>query len=361
MSTSLKELYNTAYLSLLSSYLREVQENFPSQKFQDLVFDKAWKNRELKQRMRHISNSLHLCLSGTYPQNISILEKVFFKMNHAYYLENMIFQDYVEVYGLQDFSTSMKALASFTQGSSSEFAVRQFILKYETETMKQMQVWTQSDNEHIRRLASEGCRPRLPWAIALENFKTDPSEVISLLELLKDDEALYVKKSVANSLNDISKDHPKQVKALAKNWLGENEKRHWLVKHACRTLLKQGDKEVLSLFGFRPLEKLNFIGFNCSKRVKKGEALFFEFSLHSTEGDLGKLRIEYALEFVRLRGRSSKKVFKISEGEFTDKTKAVKKSYSFKPISTRKYYEGEHKLFIIVNGEVLHEEVFELI
>ena len=360
MSTSLKELYNSAYISLLSLHLCKVQESFNSQKFISCVFDKDWKDKELKQRMRHISYCLHHNLNFSYPQNIAILEKVFFRMNDSHALENMIFQDYVEVYGLDDFSTSMKALASFTQGSSSEFAIRRFIMKYEKETMVQMQKWTQSDNEHIRRLASEGCRPRLPWAIALEGFKKDPTAVIIVLELLKDDTARYVEKSVANALNDISKEHPEVVKTLAKRWLKEKKSRHWLVKHGCRTLLKQGDKEMLALFGFKPLKMLMLNEFSCSKEVKKGEVLLFEFSLQSLEGVLGKLRIEYALEFVRLKGKSSKKVFKISEGEFRQEKKVIKKSYSFKTISTRKYYAGAHKLFIIINGEVLHEAGFEL-
>ena len=358
---SLKDLYSPSYISLLASCLQEVQKNFPTQEFTEAIFNKEWKRKELKQRMRHISCTLGLFLNGTYPQNISVLEEVFFKMNSAYALENMIFQDYVEVYGLDDFTISMKALASFTQGSSSEFAIRQFILRYEKKTMEQMRMWALSSNEHIRRLASEGCRPRLPWAIALQGYKADPSEVLSVLELLKDDEALYVRKSVANALNDISKDHPELVRTLAKNWFRANKNRHWLVKHGCRTLLKQGDKEVLSLFGFKPVNKLELNAFNCSKQVNKGETFFFEFTLNSLEGHLGKLRIEYALEFVRLREKSSKKVFKISEGDFLEKKKVLKKSYSFKAISTRKYYLGEHKLFIIVNGEVLHEVGFELI
>jgi len=129
-------------------------------------------------------------------------------MNHNYGLENMIFQDFVEVYGLDSFDVSMMAFEVFTVNSSSEFAIRKFILKYEEKTMIQMLLWAKSENEHVRRLASEGSRSRLPWAVALPVFKEDPTSVVEILELLKDDVSAYVRKSVANNLNDISKDNP---------------------------------------------------------------------------------------------------------------------------------------------------------
>ena len=116
----------------------------------------------------------------------------------------MIFQDFVEVYGLDDFENSMRALEVFTINSSSEFAIRQFIVKYPQNTMKQMKIWALSENEHIRRLATEGCRSRLPWAIALREFKENPKKVIEVLEILKDDVSEYVRKSVSNNINDIS-------------------------------------------------------------------------------------------------------------------------------------------------------------
>lgn len=152
----------------------------------------------------------------------------------------MFFQDFVEVFGLEDFENSIKALEVFTLESSSEFAVRAFILKYEYQTMQQMKLWTQSSNEHIRRLACEGCRPRLPWAVALPKFKQDPSSVLEIIELLKNDESLYVRKSVANNLNDISKDNPELLLKFVKENLGFSKELDWICKHASRTLLKKG-------------------------------------------------------------------------------------------------------------------------
>ena len=234
-------------------------------------------------------------------------------MNHAYGLENMVFQDFVEVYGRDSFEISMMALEHFTIGSSSEFAIRQFILRYEDRTMKQILLWAESENEHIRQLASEGCRPRLPWAIALPVFKSDPTPVLEILECLKDDSSPYVRKSVANNLNDISKDNPLLVKKLTKEWIGVDTKRDALLKHGCRTLLKASDSEVLSLFSFTKPEHISLKNFTHTQNVKMGEALEFSFELCSSD-NLGKLRIEFAIGFLRKNGKHNQKVFKISEG-----------------------------------------------
>ena len=271
----------------------------------------------------------------------------------------MIFQDFVEFHGLNDFKTSMSALEVFTEGSSSEFAVRQFILKYPQETMIQMKKWAMSDSLHVRRLSSEGSRARLPWAIALNEFKSNPREVIEILELLKDDESAYVRKSVANSLNDISKDNPILVKNIAKQWLHVDKNRDALVKHGCRTLLKAGDKELLELFGFSKPSSLHVEKFECSNEVKIGEYLEFSFLISSSE-PLGKLRLEYKLHFLRANGTYGEKVFKISEFSSTCRDKSINKKHSFKTISTRKYYDGVQKIQIIINGVVFNNAEFIL-
>jgi 3-methyladenine DNA glycosylase AlkC len=272
----------------------------------------------------------------------------------------MIFQDFVEVYGLEDFKISMDALESFTINSSSEFAIRQFLLKYPDETIKQMKLWTKSKNEHIRRLASEGCRPRLPWAIALPTYKQNPKEILSILEILKDDESLYVRKSVANNLNDISKDNPQILKDITKSWIGINRNRDWILKHGCRTLLKNGDTKILEIFGFKEHNNISIDNFILNPKVKMSENLNFSFILKSKE-NLGKLRIEYSIEFLRQNNKYSKKSFKISEGIYNQKYKSFSKAYSFKPITTRKYYKGIHKLNIIINCTILENREFILL
>ncbi len=358
MAELLKYLYSEEYISTLLNSLEYPSLNHKD--FKIAIFDDAWKERELKDRMRHISITLGLFLPKKYADAIEILKKSFLQLNHAYRLENMIFQDFVEVYGLDDFQTSMDAMEFFTIDSSSEFAIRKFILKYPDATMKQMLLWAESDNFHVRRLASEGCRPRLPWAVALPLFKKDPTKVLEILELLKNDESEYVRKSVANNLNDISKDNPIIVKEVASSWIGANTNRDALMKHACRTMLKSSDKDILNLFGFYSVDAITLSDFKLNKEVLMGEELEFSFNLNSKK-ELGKLRIEYIIEFIRKNRKHNAKVFKISEGVFQKEEKKILKKHSFKPISTRVYYKGLHKLSIIINGEKFIKKEFFLV
>ena len=215
-------------------------------------------------------------------------------------------------------------------------------------------------NEHRRRLASEGCRPRLPWAIGLPKYKNDPSAILPILETLKEDESEYVRRSVANNLNDISKDNPKVVIEIAKKWKGldlgpETDK---LIKHGCRTLLKQGDPKTIKLFGFRVPKDIQVKKFKVTKEIKMGEEIEFAFTLNTDKKKLGLLRIEYIIEFVRQNNKTGKKVFKISEGHYAETERNITKKHSFKPISTRKYYAGKHSVSVVVNGRELVKRIF---
>jgi 3-methyladenine DNA glycosylase AlkC len=201
----------------------------------------------LKQRIRHVSASLRLTLPTSYSEALSVLIQIAPQCRGVEYL---FFPDFVEVYGLDNWTDSIPALERFTLFSSSELSVRPFIVQDPVRMMDQMLQWAIHPDHHIRRLASEGCRPRLPWAVALDIFKVDPSPIMPILEQLKRDSSIYVQKSVANNLNDISKDHPEQIKQLARVWYGENLQTDWIVKHGCRGLLRKGDPDVLSLFGF---------------------------------------------------------------------------------------------------------------
>jgi 3-methyladenine DNA glycosylase AlkC len=274
--------------------------------------------------------------------------------------EHMFFQDYVECYGLHDFETSMPALEHFTKFSSSEFAVRIFILQQDKRMMKQMLNWAKSDNHHVRRLASEGCRPRLPWAVSLPAFKKNPQPILPILKILMNDKSEYVRRSVANNLNDISKDNPDIVLDWAQQWLGDNENTDRTIKHACRTLLKQGDPEAMTLFGFTTPKHIKLIHFKVQPKVILGDNLEFSFLLKSHKAQLGQCRIEFAIDFVKANGSLSRKVFKITEGKYVEKEKQVTKYFSFKKISTRKYYAGKHQLTIIINGVDQISKSFDL-
>ena len=359
MAALLKDVFNKKTIILLASEIKKQYRSFENEAFIGIVFDQNWKERELKQRIRHISECLTTFLPEQYEKALEILKPVSLEISlQCNDLVHLVFPDFVELCGLTDYKNSVSAMAFFTSGSSSEFPVRHFIIKYEKKMMAQMYKWACSDDEHLRRLASEGCRPRLPWAIGLPKFKNDPTPILPILEKLKNDKSEYVRRSVANNLNDISKDNPKIVIKLAKAWLGQCTETDKLVKHGCRTLLKQGEADVLKLFGFRTPGDIKLKKLKLTKEIEMGDEIEFEFFLQTTKKKLGKLRIEYIVEFARQNNKTGKKVFKISEGEYAESERYLTKKHSFKPISTRKYYSGKHSVSIVVNGIVLSTKSF---
>jgi 3-methyladenine DNA glycosylase AlkC len=237
MAELLKYAYDRAYMQSLAKALISAGAKLSVSSFCDAVFGEDWDELELKERMRKIRSTIFEQVNLPYKEATEIL-MIAGKDFGGF--EGMLFPDYVQVYGLNSWVQSMKTLEVLTKFSSSEFAIRPFIEKDRQRAMKQMLKWSQHKNEHVRRLSSEGCRPRLPWAPALVELKKDPSDIIAILENLITDESLYVRKSVANNLNDISKDHPALAIKLAKKWIkNKNPETLWIVKHGLRTLLKK--------------------------------------------------------------------------------------------------------------------------
>lgn len=363
MPEPLKNMYNEAYLLNLSTAIEVVQPQFDSKGFTHRVFDETWSARELKDRMRHITDCLHHFLLDDYETALNILrQSAEDKLLKGYTFENMIFPDFVEVYGLGNWSASLPALEQFTQLSSAEFAVRPFILQDTERMMAQMAEWSQHDNYHVRRLASEGCRPRLPWAMALPVFKKDPTLILPILDTLKHDESDYVRRSVANNLNDISKDNPNTVLETLTNWQENNtDTIQWITSHALRTLIKAGDRQALALLGYSgaDVDIQNFV--ITPSRVAMGADLTFSFDLTSKSANSQALMIDYAVHFVRANGTQSPKVFKLRKLDLASKASiSISKKHSFKAISTRRYYSGTHKIEIQVNGSIIAQAEFEL-
>ena len=362
MPEPLKNSYNRHYIERLANSIKEYCPEFDCELFISRVLDPEWEEKELKARMRHISSTMHECLLLPFDQAMEVLLKAGQEFGG---FEGMFFPDYVEQFGVNDWDLSVIALDTLTQYSSSEFAVRPMVIREPSRMMEVMLGWTSHKNEHVRRLASEGCRPRLPWAMALPEFKRDPQLILPVLDKLKQDESLYVRRSVANNLNDIAKDNPRVVLDWCKGNIGRHPDTDWIVKHGCRTLLKQANSEAMALFGYADSESVlveNLIIEN--KKLVIGDDLRFSFTVLTGRDALAKLRIEYIVDYVKANGRLAPKVFKSSESDYGQREISFERKHAFRQMSTRKHYPGTHHLSIRVNGDVkaavsfyLHQEV----
>jgi len=352
MADQLKNMYNKEYLEKLAANISAVYSPFPGEKFVSSIMDETWDKLELKGRMRQITQNLGKFLPQNYPAAIAVINEAI--KPYTNWLDGfcLYFQDFVELYGQDEdnWDISIKAIETYTRYASGEFAVRPFIINHEERMMAQMRAWSTSDSPHVRRLASEGCRPALPWAQALPKFKKDPTPILPILQQLKNDSDLYVRKSVANNLNDISKTHPQLVVEIARDWYGKNPNTDWIVKHACRTLLKKGNRDALLLFGFGDEKSIEISNFAIGETtVKIGEELAFSFEISTAEPT--KVRLEYAIDFMKANGKQSKKMFQISESEFSaGEKRAYVKKQSFADLSTRKHYPGAHAITLFANG-----------
>lgn len=360
MPPAIKDQYNKAFFDVLTQDLDRILHHFDKASFLSQIYDKTWEQKALKQRMRHIAMVLARHLPADYTEAIKLIIKLVQlskKHQDGLALAYMFLPEFVALYGLDDIKTSTKAIEEITQFTSCEFAVRPFIIQYPQQMMQQMLAWSEHRSPHVRRLSSEACRPRLPWATTLAPLKKDPALILPILEKLKQDESKYVRTSLANNLNDISKDHPDITIAIAKRWKGLSPNTDWIIKHACRTLLKQGNTEVMQLFGFGHADKILVEDMAIlSPQIHIGEDLIFRFKLTNTDSKSIKLRLEYAIYYQKANGSLSKKVYKISEKAYPKhSTTAINRKQSFKPISTRKFHAGLHQLAIIINGTAYHK------
>ncbi len=244
----LKLWFDKELAELLTGKLIDLDSNFDRQSFISKV-DQKTEALELKGRVEIVADELYNHLGKNYQSGISILMQILGPENE---LETGMFKKYywimpiakfVEKYGLEEFEISMHAIEEITKRNTGEYAIRPFIEQYPTKTLNQMKKWSLNSNKHIRRLSSEGVRPRLPWATKLDAFIKNPRPILPILNNLKDDPSKYVQKSVANCLNDILKDNYDLGKTIIEDWKqGDlSKERKWIIKHALRNLLKRND------------------------------------------------------------------------------------------------------------------------
>jgi len=327
-----------------ASFVRDVLEGFEA--------------LELMPRGRKIADSLHRHLPTEYPQAIAILlaslahENVadsalppFFYMPHCFF---------VAKFGLDHFELSMNAQYELTQRFTAEFSIRPFIERYPEATLARLREWACDGNEHVRRLVSEGTRPRLPWAPRLREFQQDPRPVLALLELLKDDPALYVRRSVANNLNDIGKDHPTLLLDTVGRWqneVGASSERRWLIRHALRSAIKRADPAVLELMGVGGKANVSVAAIRIEPRQPSiGESVEISLDLTNRQTTPQNVLIDLRVHFVKANGKTSAKVFKLKEITLGTETVRLRKKVSLKAMTTRRHYAGSHRVDVVING-----------
>jgi 3-methyladenine DNA glycosylase AlkC len=364
MAEPLKNIFSHPLLSPFAELVQKVWPDFPTTTFLEKVFDEHYENLELKQRTRHIAHALRACLPTAYRDALKIVCDVTqsYLDQHG---EKLTFQwiflpEFIEAHGIEDPDASISAIETVTRWSSCEFTVRPFLVKYPERMYAQMLAWSDNPSPMVRRLASEGIRPRLPWGMGVPALKRDPAPILPILEKLKNDPAETVRRSVANNLNDIAKEHPQVVLEITGRWLGQNPNTDWILRHACRGLLKKGNAQALAFFGFeKGANAIEVANLQYNPEVTIGDNLDFSFQLSNHAPKAQTLRLEYQIDYQTLSGKISSKVFKIKELELAAETTVQIERYQrFQDFTTRKHYPGAHVLRILVNGLALGEGEF---
>lgn len=361
MPEPLKVFFSPALVRRLAADITRVAPTFPAREFVQRATT-GLEQLELLERGKHIAQALYECLPASYPQALDVLlrslgaehateELLGAGMAPFYYLPHTIF---VAEHGLDHFELSLRAQYELTKRFTAEFSIRPYIARDPERTYAQLVEWARDDHPHVRRLVSEGTRLRLPWASRVPWLDAHPRRVLELLELLKDDPAPVVRRSVANNLNDLSRDHAPLVIETCRAWLqGEpSPERQALVRHALRSLVKKGDRGALAVLGAGSRPKLIVRAARIAKRARLGEQLQFAFTLQSTASRVQDLIVDYAVHFVKANGTARPKVFKLKRIRLAPRESLeLTARVSFANLTTRQHYPGRHRIEVLANGE----------
>ncbi|MNZ54959.1 hypothetical protein D3C78_728730 [compost metagenome] len=357
---ALKEIFNAERFEHIATQLCAVYPPFDARAFLAMAND-GLSELSVMQRMARVGDCLHAVLPLNYEQTLDILHPLAPRLNSSFV--SMCLPQYVATYGMHAYESSMAALKYLTRFGSSEFAVRHFLRSDFERSIALMHDWSLDANEHVRRLASEGSRPRLPWSFRLERVQADPSLAAAILDNLKADSSLYVRKSVANHLNDITKDHPEWVLGLIEGWSLEDPRTAWIAKHALRSLIKQGNRRALAIIGAGGRPEVRIIDLKVNPPViALGQTITLSFAITSTTENSQRLVIDYAIDYVKANGSTSAKVFKLKALTLPgNASEAVSRGQQIKELTTRRHYAGRHAVHVVVNGERLASTAFEIV
>ena len=367
MPEPFKNLISPATVEAYAQALPALAPGFDAAAFRAAVLPHL-EARELKDRVRLLADALHGHLPGDYPAALSALLGLMGPPADLEQKNQFAFQlwpvtDFVERYGLSHPSASLDALHALTQRFSGEFAIRPYLLQHREQTLARLSTWVSDPSPHVRRLVSEGTRTRLPWGQRLQPFIDDPSPVLALLEGLRADPHPYVRRSVANNMNDLAKDHPALVVATCRRWLEQvpGAQTQALVTRALRSLVKQGHPDALTLLGAGGAEGLSLTRLTVSPRVVLGGQLELDFTVHNPHDAPVPAVIDLVLHFRKTDGSLRPKVFKGARIDLPPGPRAVLKRLPLKPVTTRRHHPGTQRVEVQVNGRILGGADFELV
>ncbi len=357
-----KELLGIEKVKIIARAVQSVYPEFSEKKFiEDLR--KKLPSLELKQRMELIAQSLIQYL----PAEVDILFPIL--VQSAKKLEGFLVWPHTHIVvlrglenGPKHLKVSLDALYEMTQVFTAEFAIRDFLIQHPEATLRVLKSWLKDPSEHVRRLVSEGTRPLLPWGKKLDRFVMDPQVTWDFLETLRNDPSLYVRKSVANHLNDHSKNHPEWLLKNLTRWQKDkNPNVDWIIRHASRTLIKKGNLKALALQGVRPV-RVKITDFQVLPKILKlGGSLECRFSLKNLENRAIKIVLDQSIGFLKKNGELSEKVFKGKELKIGALLKVdVHLKLPIRKVTTRVYYPGVHQFTLLLNGAKIKTEKFNL-
>lgn len=365
--TAFKHKINDKTVAAYAAFFKKSGLSFQEKTYKDTSKNLA--PLELKDRVVLIARALQLSLAGnSYSKQLKAFRELL-KEQKLQGFELWPLSHYIQLYGLEEPTASLEFLKFMTPYFTAEFAVRPYLKKYPNETYQFLLECSEHTNEHVRRWSSEGTRPRLPWGEKLHEAEKNPAQGLKILENLSMDSSDYVRKSVANHLNDIGLHHAALLIKTLKNWkqqvlksknktIAENFEK--LSKQALRNLIKKGNSEALELMGVSSKSKIKLESLKSDKRVFIGDALSFSFTIHTDHGT--KVVLDYAIHYLKKNGQISRKVFKLKTFIFEgDKALLITKKHSFKLVTTRSYYPGNHGLEILVNGNKMEHLDFKLL
>ncbi|MDE1149987.1 MAG: DNA alkylation repair protein [Azospirillaceae bacterium] len=360
---ALKEIFNPARLAHIAAQVATVYPSFDRAAFLALASANLV-DLSIMQRLRQVASSLVATLPDDFTAALDVLYQAAPHLDSAF--ASMALPEYAMLRAMEDFDgrfdIAMKALAHFTRFGSSEFAIRPFLRRDLNRTLAVMTTWASDSDEHVRRLASEGCRPRLPWSFRLDALVADPSPTAPILDALKADPSAYVRKSVANHLNDITKDHPDWVLDRLATWPLQDRATAWIARHALRTLIKAGNRRALAVMGAGEAAQARVADFRAAPTaLALGGTLALSADLASTATTAQRLVVDYAVHYVKKNGSTSRKVFKWKVLDLAaGATARLALSQVVRDFTTRTHNAGRHRVELLVNGACLAESHFDL-